>query len=352
MRSQSQVSGRPLTVANEIEPGRWDAFVAMHPAGHFLQSYPWGELKAAFGWEALRLVLEERGEIRAAAQVLFRRLAGVALAYIPRGPVLDWEDEAAASALLEAIAAAGKRRRAIFLKIEPHRPDDEAVHARLRALGFRPGRTVQPRSTIVVDLDDDEAMLARMKPKTRYNVRLAGRRGVTVRPAHGPEEVDLFYDLLLETSRRDSFGVHTRDYYHAVYRLLNQAGLGMLFFAERQGQVLAALWVATFGREAIYLYGASRTAGQEHMPTHLLQWEAMRWARARGCTRYDLWGIPDSVAEGTDVRANRVEKNVRDGLWGVYRFKQGFGGRILRTVGAYDLPYRPWLYRLYRGLHL
>jgi len=335
----------------EPERGPWDTFVAAHPGGHLLQSYAWGELKAAFGWEALRLALLDDGQFRAAAQVLFRRLPMVSLAYVPRGPVVDWGDKEAVSDLLQAIAEAGQARQAVFLKVEPNLPDETAVRNRLLLLGFHPARTVQPRSTIVVDLDgDDEALLGRMKSKTRYNVRLAGRRGVAVRPATDLEEVALFYDMLLETAQRDGFGIHTPAYYEAVYRLLNDAGQGVLLLAERKGEVLAALWVAAFGSGAVYLYGASRAEGQRHMPSYLLQWEAMRWARSRGCARYDLWGIPDAIAGGENEREDLREKNVRDGLWGVYRFKQGFGGRLVRLVGAYDLPYRPWLYRLYRGL--
>jgi lipid II:glycine glycyltransferase (peptidoglycan interpeptide bridge formation enzyme) len=329
------------------ERERWDAFVAGHPEGHLLQSFAWGELKARFGWEPVRLALVEAGQIRATAQILLRRWPFFTIAYVPRGPVVDWGDEGAVRALLRALADVARRRNALFLRIEPNHP--HPLPAPLDVHGFRPGRAVQPQSSLVVDLTaDEEALLARMKPKTRYNIRLAVRRAVTVRSATGPAEVPTFYQLLQETARRDRFGIHTLAYYQAFYRLFNQAGNAELFFAEREGVVLASLWVAGFGPEAIYMYGASRTEGQEHMPSYLLQWEAMRWARARGCTRYDLWGIPDSVLRGQDPREQRRKKNVRDGLWGVYRFKQGFGGNLVRTVGAWDLPLSPVLYRLYR----
>ena len=350
-RPQGSPGGGWIVPISEGERTRWDDFVAGHPQGHLLQSFAWGVLKEAFGWEALRLALVRQGQIRAAAQVLFRRLPLVSLAYIPRGPLLDWQDATAVEALLGAIAAASRTRRAILLKIEPNLPDAPILRERLTGQGFRPAATVQPRSSMVVDLQGGEAdILARMKAKTRYNVRLAGRRGVTVRPAAGLEEVERFYGLLLETARRDQFGIHTLDYYRAVYRLFNQAGQGVLLFAEREEEVLAGLWATAWGPEAIYMYGASQRQGQRHMPSYLLQWEAMRWARARGCTRYDLWGIPDSIAQGEDAREDLREKNVRDGLWGVYRFKQGFGGTPIRTVGAYDIPYRAWLYQMCQGL--
>ncbi|MGC8873148.1 MAG: lipid II:glycine glycyltransferase FemX [Chloroflexia bacterium] len=329
------------------EREQWDGFLAGHPQGHLLQSFAWGELKARFGWKPLRLALVERGRIRAAAQMLLRRWPLFTLAYVPRGPVVDWTDEEAVGLLTQALVDTARSHRAVLLRIEPNHP--HPLPFPLGTLGFSPGTPVQPQSTLVIDLDaDEEALLARMKPKTRYNIRLAMRRGVTVRPARGSGEVSLFYRLLQETARRDRFGIHTLPYYQAFYALFNETGTARLFFAERQGTVLAALWAAAFGDEAIYMYGASRSQGQEHMPSYLLQWEAMRWARERGCTRYDLWGIPDRVAQGEDPRARLRERNVRDGLWGVYRFKQGFGGRVVRTTGAWDLPICPWIYALYR----
>ncbi len=350
---------RVIQIADQ-ERDRWDAFVVSHCTGHLLQSYAWGELKAAFGWEAVRLVLADGAAYRAAVQILFRRVAGVSMAYVPRGPVVDWEDEAALARLLEAIAEAGRVRRAIFLKLEPNLPDEDVFHGRLTALGFRPGQTVQPRSSLAVDLDtDEETLLAQMKMRTRYNVRLAGRRGVTVRPAQGVEEVALFYEMLMETARRHDFGIHCLAYFLAAYRLLNESGRGVLLLAEREGEVMAAHWVIAFGPEAINFFAASRSEGQKHRPTYLLQWEAMRWAQEQGCRRYDFWGIPDEAAllyeegeeEGDeDESGERSEKYVREGLWGVYDFKRGFGGRVVRTVGAYNLPYWPLLYQVYQRL--
>ncbi len=342
----------PLTCTTAPERAAWDAFVAAHPRGHLLQSYAWGELKSAFGWQALRLALCDEGRIVAAAQVLFRRVAGVALAYVPRGPVVDWADEALLRPLLEAVAAACREQGAVFVKVEPNLPDDPAWGSRLHELGFRPSRTVQPRSSVVIDVAaDDEALLSRMKLKTRYNVRLAGRRGVTVRPAQGSADLALFHDILLETARRHEFNVHTPAYYQEAERLLHADGRGVILLAEREGQVLAGHWVSAFGPEAVNLYAGSRSEGHKHRPTYLLQFEAMRWARDHGCTRYDLWGgIPEGV---TGEEGEEGAEEGADGMAGVAAFKLGFCGQLgrpIRLVGAYDCPFRPWLYRAYRGL--
>jgi peptidoglycan pentaglycine glycine transferase (the first glycine) len=343
-----------LAWSDTPERTTWDAFIASHPAGHLLQSSAWGELKGAFGWETVRLAVLEGGLVRAAAQVLFRRRFGVSLAYVPRGPVVDWGDEAAVQALLAAIREAGRARRAIFLKVEPNLPDDPALPERLRGYGFRPAATVQPRHSVVIDLQaDEDELLARMKRKTRYDVRLAGRHGVTARPALGPADVALFYDMLLETARRHAFGIHTLDYYQAAHRLLNAEGRGVLLLAEREGQALAGAWVSACGSEAINLYGASRSEGLKYRPAYLLHWEVMRWAKAHGCARYDWWGgIPEGMTE-EDAGEAQDEAGEPGGLKGVAAFKLSFCGRLgklTHTVGAYDLAYQPVLYRVYKGV--
>lgn len=318
----------------------WDDLVAAS-GGHLLQCWAWGELKARFGWRVRRLAVE-----RAAAQVLFRSLPGGlgSIAYVPKGPLVDFGDEPAVRSLLATIEPQARRQRAVCLKIEPDLADDAAHTERLRALGFRPSpQPVQPRRTLLVDVDaEPDELLARMKSKTRYNVRLAGRKGVTVRPG---DEADLpaFYRLMAHTAERDGFGIHTRAYYETAHRLFVPGGQGCLLLAEYEGQLLAGLVAFACGDTAIYMYGASSDEERNRMPTYLLQWEAIRWARARGCRTYDLWGVPDADEE--TLEAAFTERS--DGLWGVYRFKRGFGGRLVRTTGAWDLVYAPLRYRLY-----
>jgi peptidoglycan pentaglycine glycine transferase (the first glycine) len=329
------------TFDRPTDQAAWDARVAAAPGGHLLQSWAWGALKAGFGWRAQRLAVGG-----ACAQVLFRRLpAGLgAIGYAPRGPAADFGDEAALRALLEAIRPLARQQRALCLKIEPNREDDPALADCLRALGFRPSpQPIQPRRTIVVDLDAaPEALLERMKQKTRYNVRLAARKGVTVRAG---DEADLaaFYRLMARTAARDRFGIHSRAYYEAAHRLFVAAGRGRLLLAEHEGRLLAGLVAFAFGDTACYMYGASADEKRNLMPAYLLQWEAMQWAREQGCRAYDLWGVPDEEEEV--LEAGFEQRG--DGLWGVYRFKRGFGGRLVRTVGAWDLVYAPLRYRLY-----
>jgi lipid II:glycine glycyltransferase (peptidoglycan interpeptide bridge formation enzyme) len=164
-------------------------------------------------------------------------------------------------------------------------------------------------------------------------MRLAGRRGVEVRRG-SIEDLDLLYRMYAETSVRDGFVIRHEEYYADAWGSFIEAGMAQPFIAEVEGQPVAGLIAYRFSETAYYLYGMSIDKHREKMPNYLLQWEAMRWAKEQGCTRYDLWGAPDEI-----------DKN--DPMYGVYRFKDGFGAKFVRTTGAWDLPLRPLLYALY-----
>jgi lipid II:glycine glycyltransferase (peptidoglycan interpeptide bridge formation enzyme) len=241
-----------------------------------------------------------------------------------------------------------KANRAIFLKLEPdswavQKPETPAlseVEGWNLELRTSP-HNIQPPRTIMIDIKgSEEEILARMKQKTRYNIRLAQKKDVTVRPW---DDIEVFHQMMLLTGGRDGFGVHSLEYYRRAYELLHPNQMGELLVAEYQGKPLAALFVARHGNRAYYLYGASTDEERNRMPTYLLQWEAMKWARAGGCEEYDLWGIPDE--EEATLEANFEKRH--DGLWGVYRFKRGFGGQLRRAAQAVDRIYSPLLYWAY-----
>lgn len=309
----------------------WDRFIDGAPGGHFLQLWGWAEAKRRFGWEALRVAVLEGDTWHAAAQVLVRSLPVGSFAYLPRGPVQGCNSPLCQSLLFRSLQEHLRKRRAFALKVEPSAGLSPPLGA-----PFAPSHErLQPHRTLVVDVTDaPDALLARMKPKTRYNIGLARRRGVQVRPA-GPEALPVFHALLEETARRQGFAIHSPAYYEALCACLKERAA--LLVAERNAQPLAAALLVRCGLEATYLYGASGAGERQFMPAYLLQWEAMLWARNSGCSRYDLWGITDQGAEGGD-------------LAGVQRFKSGFGGDAVTHPGAFDLAYRPLQYGIWGGL--
>ncbi|NWG34115.1 MAG: peptidoglycan bridge formation glycyltransferase FemA/FemB family protein [Chloroflexi bacterium] len=312
----------------------WNQFLSRHPNAHLLQTGEWGELKSAFGWKPIRIVSGELG-----VQILFRKLPlGFTIGYIPKA-ISSNQLSPNSEQFWKEIDSVCKSHRAIFLKLEPDQWTEEQPITNYQ-LPISP-HNIQPPRTLIVDLrGTEEEILARMKQKTRYNIRLAEKKGVTVRPW---DDLESFHKMMFVTGERDGFGVHSLEYYRRAYELFHPKGLCELLVAVYEGKPLAALFVARYGRRAYYLYGASTDEERNRMPTYLLQWEAMKWAKARGCEEYDLWGVPDE--DEAALEANFETR--RDGLWGVYRFKRGFGGQLKRAVQAMDRVYNPLLYWAY-----
>jgi len=344
------------TLVTSAQP--WHTAVCSLPAANFMQAWEWGEFKARYGWRPARWAwVDEVSSARsplAAAQVLERSLSlgplTFSVVYVPKGPLLRSLDEPSLERVLADLETQARIRRAIQVKIDPDIPqasrdpqqalerthaEGEQCAALLARRGWRPSPAqVQFRSTVVLDLAPaEDALLAAMKHKTRYNIGLAARKGVRVR--HGtPADLPLLYRMYAATAHRDGFIIRDEAYYDAAWGAFMRAGLAQAFIAESQGRPIAAIIVFTYAGRACYVYGMSLDTDREKMPNHLLQWEAMRWARAQGCTTYDLWGAPDMP-------------NPQDPLWGVYNFKQGFGGRFVRHLGAWDFAPNRALYSAY-----
>lgn len=317
----------------------WKEFLKHHSNAHLLQTAEWGELKTQFGWKAVRVICGEDG-----AQILFKLLpGGFSIAYIAKGPS-RLSDE-----LLTEINQICRDHKSIFLKIEPDAWEPWNPTAALQTGEWIASRSIQPRRTVMVSLEGaEEEILMRMKQKTRYNIRLAEKKEVDVKSSSNIEE---FHKLALQTSARDAFGVHSIAYYQKVYDLFHPIGQCELLTAYYQDQPLASIFAMAQGDFGYYMYGASSDLERNRMPTYLIQWEAMKWARTRGCKWYDLWGIPDMDDE--ELEKNFLQMEVHDGLWGVYRFKRGFGGETWRSAGAWDYVYnRPmyWIYQQYLKL--
>lgn len=327
----------------------WDAFVATHPHGSLLQTTAWVRLKNNFGWSSQRVWLRQDGKLVAGAQILFKAAAfGVArIGYIPHGPLVNWHDAEQVDVLLNQIDLAAYARRAGFVKLEPLLWQDDLAPAAWDAVcqrhALQTAATIQPPRTAVLDLrPSPDAILAAMKQKTRYNIRLAEKKEITVRTG-SMADLPIFNRLMLTTGQRDGFGIHDPHYYKRAYEVFAPDDVALLI-AEYAQRPLAAVMVFKNGPRAAYLYGASGDEERNRMPNYAAQWAAICWAKERGCTTYDLWGIPD--APPAELEAQFASRS--DGLWGVYRFKRGFGGDIQRTVGAVDRIYNQLTHRLYQ----
>lgn len=337
----------------EPDAASWDAFVDAHPQGGLLQQSGWGALKSGFGWRARRLaVCDERGRLLAGASLLLRPRYGLSVAYTPRGPLLAGEP-IVDQLLLTGLTRVARQARAVLLRLEPAlseaEPQAAALHSWLLLQGLRPVASIQPRSSIHVDLTrSEETILASCSKGHRADIRRAARAGLRVRVG---ETVDLatFQALMESTGVRAGFGVHSAAYYRAAWQHFQPRA--RLLLAEQDEQVVAAHLVFADAQAGLYLYSGADEAGLRTGANHLLAWEALRWARGLGCAHYDLWGIPDAlgraaVAPTAEARAVLEAAAASDPLFGVYRFKKGFGGHVLRYMPAYDRVLIAPLYHL------
>ncbi len=365
-----------------MQSNPWNELIRRLPNPHFLQTYEWGQLKAKYGWEPLYAVWTADGRwdvtgdlaklsssqapVQAAALILRKPVirsgfaARLCLLYCPKGPLLAWADEALRRRVLDDLQRFARQQGAVFLKLDPDvvlgtglpgtetdqtEPGGEAVLADLSRRGWRFSEDqIQFRNTVLVEVgtSTEEEILARMKQKTRYNVRLGPKKGVSFRIGN-KDDWPMLYKMYAETSVRDGFVIRDENYYRTVWNLFDPAKsdgqksenpLAQPLIAEVDGEPVAAIFLFAFAGRAYYVYGMSREAHREKMPTYLLQWEAMKWAKARGCATYDLWGAPDVFDES-------------DSMWGVFRFKEGLGGQVLRTLGAWDYVPNPLWYAAY-----
>ena len=308
----------------------WDRMLEQHH-GSLLQSWRWGELQSRFGWHVERFCFDDGAAGLCSLQLTASLLPGGAIAYVPRGPVIVPASRAEG---LEVLTQRARSRRALVLRIEPEVPPDDDWSTRLAAAGWSPGTPVQPQVTSLLDLRPEvEALRASFKPKTRYNLGLSERKGVTIVQS---QDVAAFARLSAATAHRQRIHLPGPDYYRTLLELFGPQR-AHLYLASHDGTLLAGILVARFGRTAYYLFGGSADDGKELMPNYLLHWRAMLEFKALGCEVYDWWGIPDEPAP--------------DHPWfGLYRFKTGFGGSTVRYLGLYQRALQPRAWALEKRL--
>lgn len=341
MVARSSCEKAAMQLTHISDEALWDARVRQLPLHHVLQAWAWGSFKDRWGWTPTRLLWQEGTETVAAAQLLRRPIPRTpfGIGYVPKGPLFDPANLAVATSVLQDVVAEARRQRCLFVKIDPDVQASNQPFVRgLVAAGWQRGEPIQFANTGVIDLrPDEEALLAEMKSKTRYNVRLAERKGVEVRPG-APAEFEPFYEMYRETGERDGFLIRPRDYYLDLWRDFHARGLAHLLLAWVEGEPVAGVMLFRFGERAWYFYGASTEKHRAAMPNYALQWEAVRWAKTQGATEYDLWGAPDDPDDPDD------------GMAGVWRFKTGFNAQFREQIGAWDYPVYPLGYRGYTNL--
>lgn len=329
---------------NEEEKDNFNSFIARCPKGHVLQSYEWGQVKALTGWKPFRLVVEEDQIIVAAISLLKRDVPGInrGIFYSPRGPVLDLTNHELFKFLLDEVKKLALKNNVIFLKLDPDVPAaDENLSSLLRKSGFvsaeRGGNFegLQPKFVFRLDISPSEdQLMADFHQKTRYNIRLAGKKEVQIKQECSKDDLADFYKILVVTAARDKFLIRSYEYFDIIWEQLVENNLAKLFMAYYKGEPIAGTLAFIIGDKAWYIYGASSNEHRNKMPNYLLQWTMIKWAKSRGCTLYDFRGVPGNLTEDSPI-------------YGLYRFKKGFNAEYTEFIREYDLIYSPFYYKLW-----
>ena len=331
----------------KISQKEWDSLLLYLPDTHFMQSSLWANIKKENGWKPHYLVWQKNEEIIfAGAMVLERKISFfrficLKIHYVPKGPLFISTNEGDLNQVLSDLTSFSRQNKGIFIKIDPDLIFD--TEGEISDTGFKlnintkykekiksqswieASEQIQFKNTIIIPLDKpSDQILMGMKQKTRYNIRLSEKKGVKVRIG---EKADLenLYHLYAETAIRDNFVIRSQEYYLNVWSQFMEAGYCEPIIAEFEGEILAAVIIYFFAGKAYYIYGMSSEKRRNLMATYLLQWKAILRAKEKNCKYYDLWGAPEEISES-------------DRMWGVYKFKIGFGGIFIKTVGAWDFP--------------
>lgn len=329
----------------KAEKAEYNAYLEKAPKGHILQSYEWGEIKGKGEWEPFRLIIEdEQRKPQAAISMLMRRIPGLGktIFYAPRGPVGDIRNYELMDFLFGEVKRLAQQKNAVFLKIDPDIPvTDETFLNYLKSRGFVSAEKgegfegVQPKFVFRLDITpDEETLYSQFHQKTRYNIRLAQKKGVIIKEDCSKDELPAFFEILKETTERDKFLVRPYPYFSDLWDFLVPSGYLKLFMAYYEGRPIAGTLAFLFGDKAWYIYGASSNSHRNVMPNYLLQWTMIKWAKENNCRMYDFRGVPGHLTEDNP-------------LYGLYRFKKGFNGEYTEFVGEYDKIYSKFYYWLW-----
>ena len=301
-------------------------------ATHPLQSWQWGEFRKDQGVAVVRLGIFQKAKLMQVFQITFHQIPHLpfSIGYLPKSSLPSKE-------VINKLKEIGQEKKAIFIKIEPNTEKSEIRNSKSETLGLIKGKPLFTKYTSVIDLTKiEEELLKSFKPKTRYNIHLAEKHGVSVREDNSEKAFVEYLKLLFETTKRQGFYAHNEKYHQKQWEILKDAGISHLLTAAHEGKTLSAFLLFVFNKTLYYPYGASTRENRELMAPTLLMWEAIRFGKKMGCTSFDLWG---------DIGPNPSPDNP---YFGFHKFKEGFSPKLTEFLGTYDLVINPGLYQLYK----
>lgn len=307
--------------------------------GHPLQSWEWGEFRKQTGLQVERIGFYDQGKLQKGLEVTFHPIPvlGKTAGYAPKGFMPDEEQ-------LAALKQLGAKHNALFIKLEPNvaqKVSATSAHSQigqfLLSHDCQPGRPLFTKYTFQLGLTkSEEDLFNNLTSKTRYNVNLAHKKGVTIIENSTAEGMEEYIKILEETTTRQGFYAHTPEYFRTMWKSLGESGMMRIFQAVYQDQILVSWIMFIFNGVLYYPYGASRSIHRDVMASNLMMWEMILLGKREGCHLFDMWG------------SLGPEPNPKDPWFGFHRFKKGYGGELMEFLGTYDLVMNEPLYKLFR----
>lgn len=330
-----------LDITDAYAVSRYQAFVRNSPYATATQDLNWSHVKK--GWDSAQVYIEKDGEITAAMSLVIKKMAGFSMLYAPRGPVCDLTDGETLEVLINELTTFAKANRAFVLRFDPEINFNEALCEAfekrgfiVRSRGVDKNALIQPRYNMILNLNDEteESLLKRFSQKTRYNISLSSRKGVTIRHGHSHEDLNIFYELYKVMSIRNRLVIRSYAYFEDMLKAFE--GQIRIYIASHEGDDLSAAIGILYGDKLWYIYGASSNEKRNLMPNYLMQWEMIRWGLSVNAKRYDFGGV--------------FELDKEDGL---YKFKEGFCREegVTELVGELDKVYKPIIYKLFTEVY-
>ena len=321
----------------------YEDFLKKHERCNFQQSIQWGKVKESWKNEVV-LAEDKNGKIIGSVSVLIRKIPVFGnMMYSSRGPVCDIHNKQVIEELTQGLKELAEREKAFVLKIEPDiKSDDQEFRKIAEEVGFNIkddaknfAEEIQPRYVFRLDLKGktEEQIFENFHQKTRYNIRLASKKGVEIKTGTR-EDLKEFHKIMIETGTRDGFVIRPLTYFEKMYDELAPEHMKLLM-AYHEGQAIAGIILIMYGNKTWYLYGASSNSYRNLMPNYLLQWEGIKSAINEGHDMYDFRGV-SGVVDETHPQ------------YGLYRFKKGFGAEFTEFIGELYIPFKPLTYKLYK----
>lgn len=316
-------------------------FLQSNNKSHYLQSPEWAQVKS--NWKHEMIVIRNDEKIVGTMSVLLKKIPILKsyIMYAPRGFICSPDDKDTLKRLTEAVKQLAKKYNAFVFTMDPDISDyNNCFKETMKSLGYGMKaniKTIQPQYVYRLDIKNKntEELLKIFKSKTRYNIKLAIRKNVKIKEGF-KEDISVFYEILRCTAKRDHFYLRDIAYYKRILDIMGNEN-AKLFFAEVENEPVAAAMLIHYGNKVWYLYGGSTNKYRNYMPTYLLQWEMIKWAINKKCDIYDFGGVSGY-------------KNENNPMYGVYRFKKGFNGNIIKFTDEFYIVFKPCIYYIWNAI--